>query len=476
MKLIAFIQMFNESTKGNLVRCLENCKLWADDIVIYDDASTDDSVEIASRYTSHIIRGTENSISKELSHKQELLEYAKTLNPDWIFWIDCDEILDANACNGGLRALCEKNMETKVDAFSFHELNLWRGETYYRKDSLFHSGWFVRLWRVTPNIHFAVKDGVHLRIYPITIETVEQAPFEVIHYGFCHYKQMLKKIGADHWTEKEFQTLGVDNWILNETQCNTRKVDPALFPDHAKPKDYWPRSFPRKMNQLIPYNKIQDELTEEETLRWWRSQQNYFTDMIFEHSDINVIRLFGLHKSSRILEIGCGYGRELSQFTKISKNVKGCDLHPRSIELSRENCEKHGEYVPELKVYDGVYLPFESKSMDFVYSCFVIQHISKRNAFKLLVETLRVLDDYGSILFEFFGHPDYMGTLDNNAYSFAPDGSKMYNNSFTREDIELLIKQANEECPCNLIADIHWKVGEGNTSFTNHWVHIRKVH
>jgi hypothetical protein len=92
VKLVAFIQMFNESSRGNLRRCLGNCKQWADDIVIYDDASTDDSVAVAREYTDHIIVGKENCFRRELYHKEELLEYALTLSPDWIFWIDCDEI------------------------------------------------------------------------------------------------------------------------------------------------------------------------------------------------------------------------------------------------------------------------------------------------------------------------------------------------------------------------------------------------
>ena len=102
-KIVAFIQMYNEADKGNLERCLINCKQWADDIVIYDDASTDNSVEVAQKYTKHIIRGKVNKFCAELDHKQQLLELALTLNPDWIMWMDCDEILDRKGTLGGLQ-------------------------------------------------------------------------------------------------------------------------------------------------------------------------------------------------------------------------------------------------------------------------------------------------------------------------------------------------------------------------------------
>jgi len=43
MKIVAIMQLKDELDKGNLVRCLNNARLWADDIVIYDDCSSDGS-------------------------------------------------------------------------------------------------------------------------------------------------------------------------------------------------------------------------------------------------------------------------------------------------------------------------------------------------------------------------------------------------------------------------------------------------
>ena len=54
LKLIGFLQIHNESENGNLIRVLNHMKKFCDEIVIYDDGSTDDSVEIASRYTKYI--------------------------------------------------------------------------------------------------------------------------------------------------------------------------------------------------------------------------------------------------------------------------------------------------------------------------------------------------------------------------------------------------------------------------------------
>lgn len=255
MKICAFIQMFNESTKGNLVRCLDNVKQWADDIVIYDDASTDDSVEVAKRYTPHIIVGETNCINQELYHKQQLLELALTLNPDWIMWIDCDEILDRKGTLGGLRNLAETGT---APAYSFHETNLWRGQTYYRTDSLFDVGWFCRLWRVVPGMRFHTSDGVHLRLFPINISLrdVKPSDIRVIHYGFHEYKKMLVKIGAHFLDREGLQNCARNNWILNETECTCHEVPTDWFPEENIPTEKSEKPLPLKFEELLPYSEI----------------------------------------------------------------------------------------------------------------------------------------------------------------------------------------------------------------------------
>lgn len=253
MKICAFIQMYNEVEKGNLVRCLNNVKQWADEIVIYDDASTDDSVKVAQQYTSYVIQGGENCINRELFHKQDLLDLALTLNPDWIMWIDCDETLDRQGTVGGLRALAESSTS---DAHSFHEVNLWISQTYARIDSLFDKGWFCRLWRVVDGLRFDTQVGVHLRLYPITIKDIERSEINVLHYGFWDYPKMLVKIGANLWDKTDFLTKAEDNWILNETECTCYKVPDQIYPVENVPEPLWDEPKPLTIQELRTYKEI----------------------------------------------------------------------------------------------------------------------------------------------------------------------------------------------------------------------------
>jgi glycosyltransferase involved in cell wall biosynthesis len=254
MKLVATICMHNEVIKGNLERCLQNLDQYCDEIVIWDDGSTDNSVEVASRYTNHIFSNGLNDQMNELQHKQFMLDRAIELGATHIFWLDCDEIVE---CKGIqlMRWACE-NWPDGLDAYSFLELNLWRSQRWIRTDSLFAVSRFVRLWKVTPNITFKVERGVHKRLYPSTIKNIKEAPFGVIHYGFWDYPKMLVKIGAHLWTRQDWLDKAVDNWILNETQCSCYYAEDGLFPLENIPTEDWPQPQPKIIAELRTYNEI----------------------------------------------------------------------------------------------------------------------------------------------------------------------------------------------------------------------------
>ncbi|MGI0010913.1 MAG: glycosyltransferase, partial [Nitrosopumilaceae archaeon] len=83
LKVIGFVKCFNEGTNGNLERCLTHLSTFCNEIVFCDDSSTDNSLEIARKYTNHIIQMPDD-FKHGLLHKQKLLELALSLKPDWI--------------------------------------------------------------------------------------------------------------------------------------------------------------------------------------------------------------------------------------------------------------------------------------------------------------------------------------------------------------------------------------------------------
>jgi ABC-type sugar transport system ATPase subunit len=93
-KIIGLMRMRNEELI--LKDTLDSFSKNVDGIILFDDASTDRSVEIAREHSA-VIEIIENKIwkknrqSEETENRQMLLEYAQKYNPEWIFYSDCDE-------------------------------------------------------------------------------------------------------------------------------------------------------------------------------------------------------------------------------------------------------------------------------------------------------------------------------------------------------------------------------------------------
>jgi glycosyltransferase involved in cell wall biosynthesis len=232
MKIIGFMQVYNEVEKGNLNRCLDSLSKYCDDIVIYDDASTDNSVEVARTYTEHVIEGKSNDFAGEAEHRQELLELALKLNPDWIFWIDADEVLEEKGERGGLRYICE-NAGT-YDSFSFQEVNLWRCPNFYRIDSQYNEGRFCRLWKNNGNLKMPSGRGLHKRLVPESLSSEGDANLKVLHYGFASDDSIINKYVT-------YRSHGQRGWalqrLIDERTLTVAKSNPKWFNYELQPAD-----------------------------------------------------------------------------------------------------------------------------------------------------------------------------------------------------------------------------------------------
>lgn len=193
LKIVGFLQMYNESSKGNLEKVLTHIKKFCNDIVIYDDCSTDNSVDVASKYTKYIIKGGKNRFSEELNNKQILLEKALSLSPDWIAWLDADEAFDRFGENKGIRNLCYYGQKNNIDGFMFQEFNLWKDLSHYRVDELWHQLWAIRLWKNNGKLKFDVKKGLHNRLFPKGIKKISRSEIKVIHFGYSSVEKINEK-------------------------------------------------------------------------------------------------------------------------------------------------------------------------------------------------------------------------------------------------------------------------------------------
>lgn len=219
VKLIGFVKCFNEGKTGNLERCLNHMSRFCDDIVFCDDSSTDNSLQIAKKYTKNIIV-MPDEFKKELYHKQKLLELALSLNPDWIVSLDPDEIFDRQGELDGIRTLCQYGNKHNIDSFSFLYHNLWKDTKNFRIDELWLKNWQTKLWKNTGKLKFDVKEGLHLRQYPLGLKTDRRTDIKLIHYGFATEENVNKKYS-------NYQSLGQTGWSLERIKDEkTLKLKP----------------------------------------------------------------------------------------------------------------------------------------------------------------------------------------------------------------------------------------------------------
>lgn len=226
IKLIGFLKNYNEVKSGNLERVLRHLKTFCDEIVVCDCQSTDGSLEIIKKYTSHILVEP-NDFKNELFTKQKMLDYTLKLNPDWIIWLDADEVFDREGELGGIRKLCDYGNKHGIDGFSFQEINLWKSEKFYRVDEFWGKGYYVRLWKNNDKLKFNVSSFLHQRQYPSGLNKVKNAKIRAIHFGFSSPEFIKNK----YEVYKKFGLSGYSlNRIINEDGIRLKPMNIDWFP------------------------------------------------------------------------------------------------------------------------------------------------------------------------------------------------------------------------------------------------------
>jgi len=144
------------------LRRLSEC---CDQIVCLDDGSEDDTYEVMQSFPK-VVKTLRNKVGQKFDHQLNnrlLVAELTQLNPDWVVFIDPDDLIDKRFV-----ALKDELLRKEgVGQYKFKEVTLWGGKTHYRTDK---PDWYMRptaytplLFRWNENIRFTIAKEVNWR-------------------------------------------------------------------------------------------------------------------------------------------------------------------------------------------------------------------------------------------------------------------------------------------------------------------------
>jgi len=186
-------------------KTLESVK-WADEIVIIDSFSTDNTLKIVNEYTDQIYK---NEYLNSAHQKNNSIKYC---NGEWIFQIDSDESLKENA-EKIIRAAIE-TANDDIDCFKLSRKNYVLGE--WVKYGGLYPDWEYRLFR--KNKGRWLQKEVHSRIdVPGEIDELD---LQINHQGMPNISKQLENLNrytryeADELKKRDIK-FSIFRWILS---------------------------------------------------------------------------------------------------------------------------------------------------------------------------------------------------------------------------------------------------------------------
>jgi len=198
-----------KNEEKNLADCLETVIDFASEIVVYDTGSSDNTIEIAKKYTKNVIIDTKwEGFGKA---RQKAQSYAKC---DWVLMLDADERISKNLRDSIIEAIIQNQTQ---NVYSLPRLSICFGK------EIRHCGWYpdwvVRLYpRDTCHWNDAL---VHEKLqHNLTIISLQGNLLHLTYDNIQHY--LIKSANyANYWAEEKYKN--------NQTTTITTGIFHAFF-------------------------------------------------------------------------------------------------------------------------------------------------------------------------------------------------------------------------------------------------------
>ncbi|WP_028559708.1 glycosyltransferase [Paenibacillus pinihumi] len=193
MSLTVITPVLNEETFLPLY--LESVTSYADEVIIVDGGSTDNSISIiesyAARFNVRLFRNKQGTAYSDEWNESEVRNFmVDEAQGDWIANIDADEIFD----DAWKTIMPHRMASTKADVFLFPIINFWKDPWNVRVNTANDERWsndIVRMWRNGKGIRY--RDQKHHCTLRGQAGDVWTLPAEKVDVPIYHYHYALGK-------------------------------------------------------------------------------------------------------------------------------------------------------------------------------------------------------------------------------------------------------------------------------------------
>jgi len=200
-KVPVSVVVITKNEAENIADCLKSCA-WADEVVVVDDNSTDDTVKIAKQFTDKVV-------SRKMDIEGRHRNYAYSLARNtWVLSLDADERVSPELAEE-LRALFTKPMNDKAYTIPI--------KAYIGKRWIEHAGWYpAAKVRLFDKGAFKYEEAeVHPRVF--IDGSCGHLSKDVVHYSYRDYHDFFVSLNNQ-------TTLEAKKWFKEKRKINFIKM------------------------------------------------------------------------------------------------------------------------------------------------------------------------------------------------------------------------------------------------------------
>src|SRR3989338_2889934 len=362
--------------------CIDSAR-WAEEVLVVDDESSDDTVAIAEAEGARVLRR-----KTDVEGRQRNWAYGQARHP-WIFSLDADELFTPELANE-IRDLFAQGTPA-FQVYSVPRRN-FIGSRWIR-----HGGWY-------PSGQVKLFDRSVFRWEETTVHprALSNAPWsslrsDLLHYSYRDLADFVGKMNRQ--TSLEAEKWVADRRPMSRGKAMRRAVD-RFFRAYVGKRGYrdgflgFVVAAMGGMYQFLAWAKYAETtrpVKVEELLEPFgdvaRDEERYDRTLLMSH--LSAYRLAGSYaRGKRLLEIGCGRGYGAYYLSHLASAVTAVDVDPEVLDRARRLFRRSNlEYCQ----MDATRLAVPDRSVDVVGTFQVIEHIPTPQVEGFLQDIRRVL-------------------------------------------------------------------------------------